>query len=80
MKTLNDADAVTLTAAKGWHALLFQWSKDIQLWLFITLTLQLFRLVLMGVFHGLASSSSGLATYLTVIADGFRFDISTAAI
>ncbi len=55
-----------------------QWGRDLQLWLFIVATLQLFRVLLITLFHQ-------QATWLTfenlsgVMFQGLRYDISTAA-
>ncbi|MFA7617969.1 MAG: LTA synthase family protein [Thiohalomonadaceae bacterium] len=63
---------------KGWGALIQQWGKDIQLFLFILATLQVFRVVLVGTFHGQVDAWR-LAETVRVFFTGFRFDLSTAA-
>ncbi len=65
---------------KGWHALLHNWGKDLQLWFYITVTLQLFRLLLIGVFFEQAGTRSGADAVLAVLGNGLRYDISTAAV
>ncbi len=65
---------------KGWHALLHNWGKDLQLWIYITATLQLFRLLLIGVFFEQAGTRSGAESVLAVLGHGLRYDISTAAV
>lgn len=62
----------------GRQALFHQWGKDFQLWLYITVTLQLFRLLLLAVFHEQIGARAGAASILQVIATGLRYDISTA--
>lgn len=63
-----------------WSVLLQQWSKDLQLWLYITATLQLFRLFLIATYHQQAGAHSGASTVLAVLATGLRYDISTAGL
>jgi phosphoglycerol transferase MdoB-like AlkP superfamily enzyme len=60
-------------------ALLRHWGRDLQLWGYITLTLILFRLLLIAIFFDHAAPASGAASILTVAANGLRYDISTAA-
>lgn len=64
----------------GRQALLHQWGKDFQLWLYITATLQLFRLLLIAVYHEQIGARAGTASFFQVIATGLRYDISTAGI
>ena len=71
---------VSASPNKGWQALLLNWSKDLQLWLYITVTLQLFRLVLIFVFIERSSSRLTAGKFLAVVATGLRFDISTAGV
>ncbi len=59
--------------------MLHNWGKDLQLWLYITATLQLFRLLLIGVFFDQAGTRSGAEAVLAVLGNGLRYDISTAA-
>lgn len=63
--------------ARGWPALVYQWSRDVQLLLYITATLVLFRLLLIGVFFEQAANPT-LADILAVNATGLRFDIAAA--
>lgn len=63
---------------RGWQALLHHWGKDFQLWLYISLTLQLFRLLLIGVFHQQIGTRTGADSLLLVLGNGLRYDISTA--
>ncbi len=64
----------------GRQALLYQWGKDFQLWLYITATLQLFRLLLIAVYHEQIGTRAGAASLLQVVVTGLRYDISTAGI
>ena len=64
---------------KGWAALRFQWFKDFQLWLFITITLFLFRLVLITSFNEQIHSGTGFKDILLTLFMGLRFDGATAA-
>lgn len=50
------------------------------MWLYITATLQLFRLLLIGVFLEQAGARSGAGSVLKVLGTGLRYDISTAAV
>lgn len=50
------------------------------MWLYITVTLQLFRLLLIGVFFEQAGTRGGAGAILAVIGNGLRYDISTAAV
>ena len=68
------------TPTRGWHALMQQWGKDLQLWLYIVLTLQIFRLVLITVFSDQIGTHSGADSVFSVVAKGLRYDISTAAV
>lgn len=63
---------------RGWASLTHHWGKDLQLWLYITLTLQLHRLLLIAVYHEQAGEQTGLSEVLTAMGMGLRFDISTA--
>lgn len=63
---------------KGWGALIYQWIKDVQLFLFILVTLQVFRLILIGTFHAQVTEWR-LDELVRVLFTGLRFDISTAA-
>jgi len=65
--------------ARGWPALVYQWSRDVQLWLYITASLVLFRLLLIGVFFDQAMDAN-LPDLLAVNFTGLRFDISTAGV
>ncbi len=70
--------SVARVPAKGWGALVHQWGKDLQLWLFILATLQIFRVILVGTFH--VQMSEWLPAELArVLLTGLRFDLSTAA-
>lgn len=60
------------------HSLLHHWGRDIQLWGYITLTLLLFRLVLISFFFEQANPNSDFTSLLAVIGNGLRYDISTA--
>lgn len=62
---------------RGWGPLLHHWGKDFQLLLFVALSLQLFRLVLLAVFGEQASHATPQAILL-VVGNGLRYDISTA--
>lgn len=59
--------------------LLRHWAKDLQLGLYILLTLQLFRLVLIAIFHSHFAELNP-ATLARVLATGLRFDLSTSAV
>ena len=61
-------------------SLLHHWGRDLQLWAYIATTLLLFRLLLIALFFDQASPSSGVASVLTVIGNGLRYDISTAGV
>ncbi len=63
-----------------WHALLGQWGRDLQLWLFIVISLQLFRLLLISTFHEQLAPSSDSVTLLKVLGMGLRYDIAIAAV
>jgi len=65
---------------KGWHALLHNWGKDLQLWLYITATLQLFRLLLIGIYFEQAGTRGGAGALFTVLGNGLRYDVSTAGV
>lgn len=56
------------------------WAKDFQLWFYITITLQLFRLLLIGVYHEQIGTRSGADAVLQVVGNGLRYDISTAGV
>ncbi len=64
----------------GSRTLLYHWGKDFQLWFYFTLTLQLFRLLLIGLFGNEGFTEEGIRPVLVVMANGLRFDISTAAL
>ncbi len=64
---------------RGWAMLIRHWGKDFQLLVFIALSLQLFRLVLLASFGGQAADSTPSAV-LTVLGTGLRYDVSTAAV
>ena len=64
----------------GWTALRFQWFKDFQFWLFITLTLFVFRLVLITSFSEQIHDNSGFNDLVVTLLMGLRFDGATAAI
>ncbi|MCW8957644.1 MAG: LTA synthase family protein [Gammaproteobacteria bacterium] len=64
---------------KGWQALLHHWGKDFQLWLYISLLFQLFRLLLIAVYQDQIGTQGGAGSILTVMANGLRYDTSTAA-
>lgn len=64
---------------QGWSALRYQWFKDFQLWLFITLTLFCFRLVLITSFSKQIHVDTGLKDFLVTVLMGLRFDGATAA-
>ena len=59
--------------------LLYQWGKDLQVWAFVTLSLTLFRAILIATFHQ-QSDSITLGNLLSVIGTGFRYDIAVAAV
>ncbi|MCW8982645.1 MAG: LTA synthase family protein [Gammaproteobacteria bacterium] len=59
--------------------LLYNWGKDFQVIAFITLTLSLFRIVLITTFHQ-QSESFTLSNLLSVLGTGFRYDIAVAAV
>lgn len=59
--------------------LLYHWGKDFQAWLFIILSLTLFRGVLITAFRQ-QSESLTLSNLLNVLGTGFRFDIAVAAV
>ncbi len=61
-------------------SLLHHWGRDLQLWAYITVTLVLFRLLLITLFFEQATPYSGIASVLTVIGNGLRYDISTAGV
>ncbi len=61
-------------------SLLHHWGRDLQLWAYITATLVLFRLLLITLFFEQATPDSGIASVLTVIGNGLRYDISTAGV
>jgi len=50
------------------------------LWLYIAATLQLFRVLLLGVFAGQAGTHAGADSVVSVLGNGLRYDISTAAV
>lgn len=64
----------------GRQALFHQWGKDFQLWFYIAATLQLFRLLLIVVYHEQIGTRAGAFSILQVITTGLRYDISTAGI
>ncbi|MGE0081692.1 MAG: LTA synthase family protein [Thiohalomonadaceae bacterium] len=70
--------AVPTPPRKGWGALVYQWGKDVQLFLFILATLQVFRVVLVGTFHAQVDEWR-VAETARVFFTGLRFDLSTAA-
>jgi len=59
--------------------LLYHWGKDLQVWAFITLSLTLFRTILIITFHQ-QSDSITLVNLLSVLGTGFRYDIAVAAV
>ncbi len=59
--------------------LLSQWGRDLQLWLFIVLLLQTFRLLLITLFQEQATQLT-LHNLIHVSGQGLRYDISTAAL
>lgn len=50
------------------------------MWLYITATLQLFRLLLLGVFFDQAGTHASAGSVFTVLLNGLRYDVSTAAV
>ncbi len=62
------------------NSLLHHWGRDLQLWAYISATLLLFRLLLIGFFFDQAAPSSNLTTVLSVLGNGLRYDISTAGV
>ncbi len=62
----------------GRQALFHQWGKDFQLWLYIAVSLQLFRLLLIAVYQEQIGARAGAVSILQVITTGLRYDISTA--
>ena len=68
-----------MNAPKGWHCLSYQWIKDFQLFLFILITLSLFRTLLIVIFHNKASDDTTFYDYLSAFWMGFRVDMGTAA-
>lgn len=63
---------------RGWNALLHQWLKDIQLWLYILVTLELFRPLLIITYNDAGANWSWVELGHVMLA-GLRFDVSTAA-
>jgi len=59
--------------------LLYHWGKDFQVFTFITLSLTLFRAILIATFHQ-QSESITLGNLLSVLGTGFRYDIAVAAV
>jgi phosphoglycerol transferase MdoB-like AlkP superfamily enzyme len=59
--------------------LLYHWGKDFQAFAFITLSLTLFRAVLIATFQQ-QSESITLTNLLNVLTTGFRYDIAVAAV
>ncbi len=74
------ASVDTVLPRSGRQALLHQWGKDFQLWFYITVTLQLFRLLLIAVYHEQIGARAGAFSIPQVMATGLRYDISTAGI
>jgi len=68
-----------LNAAKGWPSLSYQWVKDFQLFLFILLSLTLFRVLLLLIFGDQTSDSSTTLDIASVFWMGFRVDMGTAS-
>ncbi|WP_303902544.1 LTA synthase family protein [Thiohalomonas denitrificans] len=66
------------SARRGTGALLHQWGKDLQLFVFVFAILQLYRPVLIGAFSA-RIGDKGFGDLLLVQGMGLRFDISTAA-
>ena len=62
----------------GWPQLAYQWSKDAQLFVFIVLSLTVFRALLFVVFNDQLSDHSGAAELALAFWTGFRFDAATA--
>ena len=69
----------SLSAPGKRSSLLYNWGKDLQVWAFISLTLTLFRAILITTFHQ-QSDSITLGNLLTVLGTGFRYDIAVAAV
>ena len=69
----------SLSAPGKRSSLLYNWGKDLQVWAFISLTLTLFRAILITTFHQ-QSESITLGNLLTVLGTGFRYDIAVAAV
>ena len=65
---------------KGWSALRFQWFKDFQAWIFITLSLLLFQFILIVSFKDKLDSNSQFTDILSATIMGARFDGSTATV
>ena len=64
----------------GWSALRFQWFKDFQAWIFITLSLLLFQFILIVSFKDKLDSNSQFTDILSATIMGARFDGSTATV
>jgi len=65
--------------APGWTTLLGEWGRELRLWALIVAALQLFRLLLIGLFAD--DLGPGVwSDIAAVMAVGLRFDVSTAAI
>ena len=63
----------------GWASLKFQWFKDFQVWLFLTLYLLVFQSVLIFSFKEQINENSGFSDILTAIGMGLRYDGAAAA-
>ncbi|MDH5259159.1 MAG: hypothetical protein OEX07_14190, partial [Gammaproteobacteria bacterium] len=68
-----------MNATKGWTSLSYQWVKDFQLFLFVLITLTLFRILLLFTFGEQTSNQSTSLDFLSVFWMGFRVDMGTAA-
>lgn len=66
-------------AVQGWKSLAYHWTKDIQLFLFILLSLTLFRVLMLFIYGNQTSDNSNLSDFLAVFWMGFRLDMGTAA-
>lgn len=76
----DKGETILNTRQTNHTSLLHHWGRDLQLWAYITLTLALFRPLLIFIFSDQAANTSGIGSILTVIGNGLRYDISTAGV
>ncbi|MDH5301483.1 MAG: sulfatase-like hydrolase/transferase [Gammaproteobacteria bacterium] len=62
----------------GWPQLAYQWSKDVQLFLYIVLILSVFRVTLFVLFNDQLSSQVDASEFALAALTGLRFDAATA--